>query len=122
MSLPSPWFFYVATGLAGGLLGGTFGVGGGVIMVPVLVALAHPQKEAQGIALAAMVPMALLGAIRYYRHPEIPMNLTVAALVAVGALVGVYFGTSIAAGMQQAALRKAFAVLLMLVAVRLWWR
>jgi uncharacterized membrane protein YfcA len=111
---------YCITGIAGGALGGTFGVGGGVIMVPALVAMAIPQKEAQGISLAAMVPMALVGSIRYYLNPEIRINIPIAFSVAVGAVVGVFIGSWIAAELPVSALRKGFAILLLLVAARLW--
>lgn len=118
MALPS--VVYALTGIAGGMLGGTFGVGGGVIMVPALVAMAIPQKEAQGISLAAMVPMALVGAIRYYVNPEIRVHPPIVFAVAFGAVIGVFIGSWIAAELPVASLRKGFALLLVAVAVRLW--
>ena len=57
-------------GLGVGVLGALFGVGGGVIMVPTLVLIAGiSQKEAQGISLAVIVPMALMSFFRYYNTP-----------------------------------------------------
>ena len=59
---------YLLLGLVGGLLGGTFGIGGGTIMVPALVYIfALTQHQAQGTSLAIMLPpVTLLAVLRYY--------------------------------------------------------
>ena len=109
-----------AVGIAAGMLSGLFGVGGGVIMVPALVLLiALPQKTAQGMSLAVMVPMALFGAWRYWQQPNIGMNMGVVALLAIGALVGTLAGTEIAVRLPEHVLRRSFAVFLIIVAIRM---
>ena len=120
--IPNVWWVLVLLGLAGGIVAGSLGVGGGIIFVPVLVIVfLLPQKAAQGTALAVMVPMALLGAIRYWRNPAIDVNLTLVALLAVGALIGVLIGTEIANQLPGHWLRKAFAVLMIAAAARMFF-
>ncbi len=107
-------------GLAAGILSGFFGVGGGVLIVPALVlVLAQPQHTAIGTSLAALLPpVGLLGAIEYYRHGKV--NIPYAMLIGAGLLVGGYFGALIASNIPGLALRRAFAIFLALIAIRLF--
>ncbi len=119
--LPGEWWVFVILGLGAGVISGMLGVGSGVVLIPVLVLLSHfEQKAAQGTALAVMVPMALVGAIRYWRNPAIELNGAVIGLLILGAVVGTLFGTELAARLPAGVLRKFFAVFLMLVAVRMF--
>lgn len=122
MQLPEIWYVYPVIGLLAGLVSGSLGVGAGILVVPALVHLAYPQKEAQGMALCLMVPMALFGALRYHLNPDISLQLKVVALLAVFALVGVYFGTAIAASADNQVLRRTFALLLFVVSLKMWFR
>ena len=68
--LANPWWYNVILGVFAGIVCGTLGLGSGIIVVPSLVLIFHfGQKSAQGMALCVMVPMALLGAFRYWRNP-----------------------------------------------------
>ena len=119
--IPNLWWVLVLVGFVGGIVSGALGVGSGIIFVPVLViAFLLPQKAAQGTALAVMVPMALLGAIRYWRNPAIDVNLNLVGLLAVGSLVGVLIGTEIANQLPGHWLRKGFAVLMIVAAARMF--
>ena len=103
-----------------GLVSGTLGVGSGIILVPAFVLLfSMPQKSAQGTALAVMVPMALIGAIRYWVNPAIKVDLRIAGIVAVGAVAGALVGTSIVEWVPGAVLRRVFAVFMIGVAVKM---
>ena len=75
----------LALGLAAGILGGFVGVGGGVLIVPVLVlALGFDQHLAVGTSLGALLPpVGILGAYEYYRHGH--LNITYALLLGVWA-------------------------------------
>ena len=113
---------YIVLGSAAGILSGTLGVGSGVVLIPVLVLLFDvEQKSAQGMALAVMVPMALVGAIRYAQHPEINVDLRVVVILAAGAVVGALIGAHLATVLPGNVLRKLFAAFLILVAVRMFW-
>ena len=116
------YLIVLAIGLAGGILGGFFGVGGGVLIVPALVLLLGvSQHTAVGTSLGALMPpVGLLGAYEYYRHGE--MNITYALILGAGLLVGAYFGAIIAVKLSGLALRRAFAVFLTIVAIRLFMR
>jgi len=119
--LSNPWWVFVLLGLCAGVLSGALGLGSGVILVPVLVLLcAVEQKCAQGMALAVIVPTALVGALRYWRNPDIEMNAVVIGLIICGALAGTLAGTELAARLSSHVLRKAFAVVLLVVAVRMF--
>ena len=109
-------------GLVTGLLSGTLGIGGGIVVVPTLVLLfSMNQKGAQGISLALMVPMALLGAIQYWRFGHLQLSGGRLTLLIIGALVGVMLGTLLADRLPAAILRRCFAVLIMIVAIRMLW-
>jgi uncharacterized membrane protein YfcA len=119
--LSNPWWMFVLLGIAGGVLSGALGVGSGIVFVPLLVSVfLLPQKSAQGTTLAVMVPMALLGAIRYWHNPSIEINMVIVAFLVFGALGGVLVGTSIAEHVPGHWLRKAFAVFMVIVAIRMF--
>jgi len=115
------WWLFIALGVCAGLVCGTLGLGGGIVFVPALVILwGFEQKSAQGTALAVMVPMTLLGALRYWKNPEIDMSLTIILLIVIGALVGVLAGTELASRLPSHVLRKVFAIFLVVVAMRMF--
>ena len=115
-----PWWFFVVMGVAAGLISGSLGLGGGTIVVPALVLICHfSQKSAQGMALAIMVPMALVGALRYWRL-GIEMDWLVIVLMVCGALVGALGGTELAARLPAHVLRKGFAIFLVVVAFKMF--
>ena len=115
------WWLFIVLGVCGGLVCGTLGLGGGVVFIPALVILyGFEQKSAQGTALAIMVPMTLLGALRYWKNPEIDMSLTIILLIVLGALVGVLAGTELAGRLPNHVLRKVFATFLVIAAVRMF--
>ncbi len=110
---------FIATGLFAGILSGFFGIGGGVIVVPVLTLIfGLSQHQAQGTALAAMLPpITLLAALRYYKAGNV--NIQLAILISAGLLFGAYLGAQVAAYVPGNVLKKLFGVLLMYVSLRL---
>jgi uncharacterized membrane protein YfcA len=116
--LSNYWWVFILLGVFAGIVGGALGLGSGTVVVPVLVLLcSFGQKSAQGTALAVMVPMALVGAVRYWKNPEIEMNAAVIVLMVLGALAGVLAGTELAGRLPNHTLRKVFAIYLVIVAV-----
>ncbi|CAN5361699.1 sulfite exporter TauE/SafE family protein [soil metagenome] len=108
----------VAIGLLGGFLSGTFGIGGGILMVPLLVLLAKvDQRRASALSLAAVLPAAIVGSITY--GVEGHVDLLGAALIAAGGIVGALVGTRLLRSVPLGWLRWMFVVLLLLVAVRM---
>lgn len=106
-------------GVAAGVLAGLFGVGGGILFVPTLVALGLGQLEAQATSLLAIVPTAAAGAWNHHRYGN--LELRPASLVALGSIAGVLAGAAIAFALPDSLLRKLFALLLFAVAGRLAW-
>ena len=114
------WYWLILIGAFSGVLSGALGVGSGIIIVPALVlVMVFPQKVAQGTCLAVMAPMALMGAIRYKMNPEIQINMQVVALIAVCAVVGAFVGVEIAGRLPGNVLRKAFACLIIIAALKM---
>ena len=110
-------------GLAAGITSGIFGIGGGVIIVPLLVfVMGMSQQQATAASLAALLlPVGALGVYAYWRAGALPMvNVWVALLIACGILLGAYAGARLALVLPTEVLTKAFAVFLALVAIRIW--
>ncbi len=119
--LSNPWWIYVVLGICAGLMGGALGLGGGTVIVPTLVLICgFTQKSAQGTALAVMVPMALVGALRYWMNPDIDINTLPVVLIVCGALAGVLVGTELASRLPGPVLKKIFAAVLVIIAVRMF--
>jgi uncharacterized protein len=114
----------LVVGLFAGMLGGMVGVGGGIIIVPALVYfLGFSQQTAQGTSLGLiMLPVGILGFLQYY-HSSIkagtPINFTVIGILAVAFVVGSYFGSKLAISIPQGLLKKYFAILLLLVGIKM---
>ena len=112
----APFVPLVAVGAAAGVLSGLFGVGGGILMVPALVLLvAFGQHRAQATSLAAIVPIAAVGAIVFGRADNI--DLTAAVILGAGSLVGVQAGARLMHRLGDRRLSVVFAVFLILVAL-----
>jgi len=108
------------TGLIAGIFGGFFGLGGGIIMIPILVlGLGFAQHTAQGTALAAMIPpIGLLAALAYWKAGHV--NIKAAVMIAATFLIGGWIGGTIAQHTSPLILRKAFAIMLVVIAVKMW--
>jgi uncharacterized protein len=107
-------------GLAAGVAGGMFGIGGGAIMVPAMVLLmGMDQKFATGTSLAAQIlPIGLLGAAVYYRNGN--LNIKHALLIAAGLLVGNLLGALFANQpfISSELMKKLYGVFLLVIGLR----
>jgi hypothetical protein len=115
------WMIFLLIGLGAGVLSGLYGIGGGIVIVPALIFVARMQPQtATGTSLAALLlPVGALGAWEYYRTGN--LNLGAAMLIALGLFVGAGFGARFSLMLSAMALRRAFAVFLALIAVRMWF-
>lgn len=110
----------LAVGLAAGLLSGLLGVGGGIVIVPLLVLLAgFSQKRAHATSLAAVVPIASVAAATYASEGEV--SLTIAASIALGSLVGAPLGARWMSNMSEGNLKITFGSILAVMGVFLVW-
>lgn len=116
---PSPWWLRAAAiGVAAGLLSGLFGVGGGIIMVPLLVAwFALDQRRASATSLLAIVPIATASASGYALNGNI--DLASGLLLLIGGVVGGQLGTRLLPRTPIATLQLWFGILSVATAVRL---
>ena len=103
-------------GLSAGVLSGLFGVGGGIVMVPAMVLLAGmTQQRASASSLAAIVPIAAVGALIFGGADSV--DLPAAAILIVGSLIGVQIGARLMARVGDDRLRIGFAMLMIAIAV-----
>lgn len=111
---------FVVIGLVAGVFAGVFGVGGGVVIVPMFVFFAKMnQKLATGTSLALLLPpLGLLGALAYWKAGNV--DVRAATLTALGLFFGAYVGARLSLNLSDVVLKRAFAVLLVAVAARLW--
>ena len=114
--------WYVLIGLGAGVLAGTFGIGGGIVSVPALMLLAKmpPQRASATSRAVFLLPVGALGVWQYYKEGRV--DLQAAAFVAAGLIVGAFFGAKIGLALAPRVLQRSFAVLLVLVAIRMWWK
>ncbi len=106
-------------GIITGALSGMLGIGGAIIMIPALVYfMGFGQQMAQGTSLAVMLPpIGIIAAYNYYKVGQV--NIKYALILATFFLVGSYFGSKLALNLPQATLKKAFGILLLLVAAKM---
>lgn len=112
---------YLSAGAAMGLLSAFLGVGGGIILIPVLIAFfGFSQTLAAGTSLIVMVPIALLGAIRLSRdgYTDWQRGLGFGVTAAIGAVIGANLALTVPTSLVQ----RAFAVVLVIAAAQLAWR
>jgi uncharacterized membrane protein YfcA len=109
-------------GAIGGFLAGLFGVGGGIVMVPLLVlVLRLEQHEAQATTLAAMLPPVGLPGVLAYAHARGSLPWLLMGLVAAGFAAGAFAGARIAVRTRTGPLTRAFVLFLLVVAGGLVW-
>lgn len=111
-------------GVAAGVLSGLVGVGGGIILVPALVYFfQYSQHQAQGTSLGVLTfPVVILAFLTYYQETRKmgePIDFKVIALIAVGFIVGGYFGSHIAVKIDKDLLKKIFALILFYTAFKM---
>jgi uncharacterized protein len=118
-----PLALFLGIGVGAGVLAGLFGVGGGLVIVPALTLFAgYSQKTAAGTSLVALLlPVGLAGAYAFYQQGAIGWPQIKAGLfISVGMFFGSYLGARVALLFPDYVLKRAFALFLVGVAVRLW--
>lgn len=106
-------------GVAAGTLSGMVGIGGGILIVPALVYfLGFSQKMAQGTSLGILLlPIGLLGVLQFYKQGFIDMRVVL--IISLAFFFGSYFGSKIALSLSQETVKKVFAVLMILIAIKM---
>ena len=106
-------------GLLAGFLSGLIGIGGGVIIVPALVLfLGFSQKLAQGTSLGILLlPVGLLAVLQYYKQGYLNVNYVV--IISTAFIIGSLFGSKLALSLSEEKMKKIFAVVMLLIAVKM---
>jgi len=112
------WYLMLLVGLIAGVASGLFGIGGGLVIVPILVGLMHyDQKRAVGTSLAALLPPVGLGAVlSYYDAGKI--DIPTAGLIALGLIFGAFAGAKIALGLPSSTIKRLYGVFLIMISFR----
>jgi len=110
----------VALGVVAGILSGLFGVGGGILFVPILTALGLTQLHAEASSLLAIIPTVCVGVWRQQRYGNVRWRS--AAVLGTASIAAAVGGAQVAVSLPEATLRKLFAVLLLLTAAQIAWR
>jgi uncharacterized protein len=110
----------ILLGLGAGVLSGLFGVGGGILFVPALLALHRSQLHAEATSLAAILPTVAAGIWRQGRYGNVRWQAAV--VIGVTSVAGVEGGVQLATALPEATLRRLFAALVFGVAANIAWR
>ena len=106
----------VAIGLGGGLIGGLLGVGGGIVMVPLLVLWARRgQRDAHAISLGAIIPLSIAGIATFGAAGQVRVLPAIA--LAIGAVAGAGIGARLLSRIDERLLKSVFGIFLAAVAV-----
>ena len=109
-------------GLLAGILSGFMGVGGGVVMIPLMILLlGYDQHQAQGMSLAVLaVPVTFVVAYTYHKAGH-AIEWKYALVIAVCFIIGGYVGSKFAVSLNQQVLKRIFALILVVAAVKLFF-
>ena len=101
------------------MVSGAFGVGGGIVMIPIMVYFLHfTQHMAQGTCLAILLlPAGILAVLQYYRSGNV--NIPVAAFGVIGFVFGAFFGAYLIHSIPDENLKRAFGILLIAVGIKM---
>lgn len=112
-------FLYVIVGLVAGVVSGSLGLGGGVILVPAFALLfGLTQHQAQGTALAVILPpVFILAVLRYYWAGNVKVQMAI--FVALGFVLGAFLGAHFIQNIPDAYLKRGFGIFLVIVGIRM---
>jgi uncharacterized protein len=112
--------FAILLGLGAGVMSGLFGVGGGILFVPALLALNRSQLHAEATSLAAILPTVVAGIWRQQRYGNVRWQP--ALVIGITSIAGVEIGVQVATSLPETTLRRLFAALVFAVAANIAWR
>ena len=109
----------IIIGFIAGLVSGLVGVGGGIVIIPLLIMLlGFTQHQAQGTALFAMLPpIGILAAMNYYKAGFIKWEYAI--LISLTFVIGGYFGSKLAISLPDQIIKRCFGFVMLLLAIKL---
>ena len=115
----STFIVLIIIGLMAGILSGFIGVGGGIVMIPLLILfLGLTQFQAQGTALVAMLPpIGILAALNYFKSGYVKWEYAV--IIALTFVIGGYFGSKLSLSLNQSTVKRVFGIVMLIVGVEM---
>jgi len=108
----------IAVGFVAGIASGLIGIGGGILLIPGMVyILGIQQHMAHATSLAVIIPGAIVSALVYHSYGQ--LDVVLAVMFAVGGMAGSYAGSTIMPKVKPVVLKRLFAVLALLMAVKM---
>lgn len=106
-------------GICAGFLSGMVGIGGGIVIVPMLVYfLGFDQHTAQGTTLFMFLfPIGILGVMNYYNKGNVDMKI--AAVICITFILGSYFGSKLALSIDKTSITKVFGVIFLIISLKM---
>ena len=116
----NPILLIIICGIGAGIVGGLFGVGGGIVIVPILVFfMGFGQQMAQGTSIATLLfPIGFLAAYNYHKSGYV--NWKFAVIMALTFVVGGFIGSKIAISLDQKVLKRFYAIFMFGVALKMF--
>lgn len=114
------YFLAAALGVLAGVLSGLFGVGGGILFVPILTWIGLTQVHAEASSLLAIIPTVIVGVWRQQQYGNVRWRP--AAVLGVSSIAATVGGAQLAISLPESTLRKLFGVLIICVAAQIAWR
>lgn len=109
-----------ALGVVAGVLSGLFGVGGGILFVPILTWIGLSQLNAEASSLLAIIPTVIVGVWRQQQYGNVRWRPAV--ILGVSSIAATVGGAQVAVSLPESTLRKLFAVLMLVTAGQIAWR
>ncbi|MFP4025935.1 MAG: TSUP family transporter [Thiohalospira sp.] len=109
----------ILIGFLAGIVGGSLGLGGGIIIVPALVfIMGFTQHHAQGTSLAVLLfPIGILGVLHYAKNGYV--NYKYAVILIVAFILGSYLGSYISVYLPAKTLKKVFGIFILIISVKM---
>ena len=109
----------LSVGLVAGILSGMVGIGGGIIIVPVLVYfIGMSQHTAQGTTLAMfLMPIGILGVFNYYKAGHV--DIKIALIIAITFVLGSFIGSKVAISLDQNVVKRIFGVIVFVISIKM---
>ena len=109
----------ISIGMFAGVVSGMTGIGGGLVVIPVLVfILGFSQHTAQGTSIFFMLPpIGILAAYNYYKAGYV--NVKYALILSAAFIIGGYLGSKISINLAEDTVKKIFGVVLLVIAIKM---
>ncbi len=116
------YVYAIMTGVLGGITSGMFGVGGGIILIPMMTLfLKVDMRQAVTASLIVIVPTGLANLVNHLRIAPVEKSIWIlAGVMIIGGIIGAFAGANLCHSLPIPVLKKLFACLLFFVAIKMF--